>query len=351
LESGIDGTGVNVIDSQTITVITAPAKLDSKGVLVINPDGGATDIYEQLTYGLPELSAPMNVTAELVYDRYIKISWSAVESAKGYEIYAVVDDNNIDFVGNTELTSFVYSDLEPYTRYKFVVKAMGDFGSSPPSAESNTVRTGGRVGPSDEDGGLVEETTTEKIGNTVRIVIGTKDYRKDITVNLADSNFLGANTVTITMPVEIISKSNSGDITILGKDFTLKFNPKAFYTSKVRQYEDKDNTGVRFEITYGTESTGFGNRTLLSGQLLMKAGLYVGSDTFDLDYLNDSMQFGVDFDRAKANLRKITNIALYRYDDAKGDWTSIYERYSGPDVSVKTTINRLGKYAVFGTRG
>ncbi|GAQ25736.1 IPT/TIG domain-containing protein [Tepidanaerobacter syntrophicus] len=351
LENGIDGTGVNVIDSQTITVITAPAKLDSKGVLVINPDGGATDIYEQLTYGLPELSAPMNVTAELVYDRYIKISWSAVESAKGYEIYAVVDDNNIDFVGNTELTSFVYSDLEPYTMYKFVVKALGDFGSSPPSAESNTVRTGGRVGPSDEDGGLVEETTTEKIGNTVRIVIGTKDYRKDITVNLVDSNFLGANTVTITMPVEIISKSNSGDITILGKDFTLKFNPKAFYTSKVRQYEDKDNTGVRFEITYGTESTGFGNRTLLSGQLLMKAGLYVGSDTFDLDYLNDSMQFGVDFDRAKANLRKITNIALYRYDDAKGDWTSIYERYSGPDVSVKTTINRLGKYAVFGTRG
>ena len=61
------------IDSETLTVVTTPGKLDSKGVMVINPDGGATDIYDQLVYGLPELVAPTGVVAELIYDRYIKM--------------------------------------------------------------------------------------------------------------------------------------------------------------------------------------------------------------------------------------------------------------------------------------
>ena len=98
-----------------MTVITPPRKLDSKGVIVINPDGGASDIYDQLVYGLPELEAPMNVVAELIYDRYIKITWTPVEGAEGYEIFAVIDDNEMDFIGTTELTGFVFSDLEPTT--------------------------------------------------------------------------------------------------------------------------------------------------------------------------------------------------------------------------------------------
>ena len=170
LEGGTDGGEVNYIDSQTLTVVTPPGKLDSKGIIVINPDGGASDIYEQLVYGLPELTAPTNVVAELVYDRYIKISWSAVDKAEAYEIYVIIDDD-IDFIGTTEFTGFVYSDLEPNTRYRFVVKALGPFGASKPSERSNSVQTGRRVGAPDEDGELAEKTIKQKIGDVAQLVI------------------------------------------------------------------------------------------------------------------------------------------------------------------------------------
>ena len=51
--------------------------------------------------------------AELINDRYIKITWSPVEGAEGYEIFAIVDDNEMDFIG-TQSTGLYYC-LEPNT--------------------------------------------------------------------------------------------------------------------------------------------------------------------------------------------------------------------------------------------
>lgn len=350
LEEGVDGGEVTFIDNETLTTVTPPGKLDSKGVIVINPDGGASDIYDQLVYGLPELAAPMNVVAELIYDRYIRISWSAVENAEGYEIFAIIDDNNMDFIGTTELTGFVFSDPQPNTRYTFVIKALGRFGSSPPSARSNTVRTGRRVGPPDDDGGLAEETTKDKVGDTLRIIIGTEDYKKDTTIDLTDINFVGAKIVAVTLPAEVIAKSNAGDIKLMGKDFTLKFNPKVFDTAKVRQHQDRRDAGVRFELALGDGSPDGGGRTTLSTQYVLKAEFYVGRDASSMDYLNNYMEFSLDYDRAKADLRKITDVALYRYDDGSGGWLKIYERYNSYDIVIRTTISRLGRYGIFGAR-
>ena len=70
-----------------------------------------------------------------------------------------------------------------------------------------------------------------------------------------------------------------------------------------------------------------------------------------MDYLNNYMEFSLDYDRTKADLRKITDkLPLYRYDDVSGDWQKIYERYNSYDIVIRTTINRLGKYGIFGAR-
>ena len=350
LEEGTEAREVVFIDSETLTVVTPPGKLDSKGIIVINPDGGASDIYDQIVYGLPELEAPGNVVAELIYDRYIKITWSPVEGAEGYEIFAIIDDNEMDFIGTTNLTAFVFSDLEPNTRYSFVVKALGRFGSSPPSARSNTVKTGRQVGPPDDDGELVEETVKERVGDTVRVIIGTEDYRKDTTVDLNDISFAGAKKVVITLPAEVITRSNAGDIKIIGKDFDLKFNPSVFDTSRVRQYRNSSDAGVRFELAVASGNLNSQGRTLLSTQYVMNAGFYVGKDVTVIDFLSGYMEFTLEYDRAKADLRKITDIALYRYNEANGDWQQIFARYNSYDTVIRTTINRLGTYAILGAR-
>lgn len=350
LEEGTEAREVVFVDAETLIVITPPGKLDSKGVIVINPDGGASDIYDQIVYGLPELEAPTNVVAELIYDRYIKITWSAVEGAEGYEIFAIVDDNQMDFIGTTNLTSFIFTDLEPNTRYYFVVKALGKFGSSAPSARSNTVRTGKRVGPSDEDGELVEETIKERTGDTVKVVIGTADYRKDTTVNLTDSSFAGARAVVVVLPAEVIARSNAGNIMIVGKDFNLKFNPSVFDTSRVRQYRDKRDAGVRFEIKVANGNVSSNGRTLLSTPYELTANFYVGKDMTAVDFLNGYMEFTLEYDRGKADLRRLTDIALYRCDEGSGDYQQLFARYNSYDVVITTTLNRLGTYAILGAR-
>lgn len=144
------------IDGETVKVVTPEGNKDSSGVILINQDGGASNVYG-IKYSLPEVTPPEKVTADLIYDRYIKVTWTPVPGAIEYEIYVVINDSNIEMVGTSKTTSFVYEDLEPRTSYKFVVKALGEFNISQASMESNTVRTGNVAGIPDTDGGLSEK--------------------------------------------------------------------------------------------------------------------------------------------------------------------------------------------------
>ena len=118
----------------------------------------------------------------------------------------------------------------------------------------------------------------------------------------------------------------------------------------MRQHRDRSDAGVRFELALNEGNPDSGGRTTLSTQYVLKAEFYVGREVSSMDYLNNYMEFSLDYDRTKADLRKITDVALYRYDDVSGDWQKIYERYNSYDIVIRTTINRLGKYGIFGAR-
>ena len=349
LESGVDGGQASFIDAETLTIITPPGRLDSRGIIVINPDGGASDIYDHLVYGLPEITAPINVEAELVYDQFIRISWSQVERAQGYEIYVVIDDKQMDFIGSTEFTRFAYTNIEPNTRYRFVVTALGPFGSSKPSAESNTVRTGKRVGPPDEDGKLVEETIIQKTGDIAQVIIGTNNYREDTTIDLTNTNFYRVSKTVITIPAEVVVRSNVGNIAIIGPDYTLKFNPRIFETNRVRQYQNRRDAGIRFEVFPYANSSALGNKSLLSGQYMLKAEFYLGQEASSIDYFDGHMELILEYDKTKADLRKLSEVALYRYDDYNSSWQEILKGHD-QSITLKAFINRTGRYAILGAR-
>ena len=82
----------------------------------------------------------------------------------------------------------------------------------------------------------------------------------------------------------------------------------------------------------------------------MSAKFYVGKDSSFIDYLNSHMEFTLEYDGTKANLRRITDVALYRYDEASSDWQKLYARYNSYDIVIRTTINRVGTYGIFGAR-
>jgi len=354
LKDGVQGTNVKFIDAETLTVTTPKGKMDATGVIVINPDGGASDIYNDLIYGLPEISAPTGVHAELVFDRYIKITWSGVSGAREYEIYVVIDDEEVELVGSTELNSFLYTDIEPKTKYKFIVKAVGDFGPSNPSQESNTVKTGSKAGYPDEDGELNEKTKIERNGEIATVAIGEDDFDdKAITIDLTRGNLAGCKEVIISMPASVVTSSRANDITVIGKDFRIKFNPVAFNNSTVENNKRRDDAGVRFRIAPyngGTDSKYLGIEGIpLSGKYILEASIYVGKDSTKMSYIKSTIEITMDFDVSKAQMRRYTFAGLNRYEDYENGWIEL--GYTDSDMAAVTALTeKLGIFTVFGRR-
>lgn len=352
LQSGTPGTRVEVIDSETLTVTTPQGKMDAKGVLVVNEDNGASEIYTDLTYGLPQLGAPQDVTAELVYDRYIKINWRGVGGTREYEIYVVVDDNQIEPIGSTTLNSFIYSELTPRTRYRFIVKAVGDYGSSQPSAESNTVRTGNRVGPPDEDGGLGERTTIVKAGDTANVTIGTDDYNREATsIDLTAGYLAGCKNVVVSLPAAVVTGQGARDITIVGRDFRISFNPSAFNISSMSANNGREDAGVRFTVSPHTSGNSLisGEGTPLSAQYIMGASAFVGKDSTEINYFKSGIKISMDYNETLASQRRLSEVSLNIFDGESGKWAAIGGAYRG-DSLVTATSERSGRYMVIGRR-
>jgi len=350
LEEGTEGTDYKWIDGETVTIKTPPGKVDSFGVIVVNPDGGASSIYTNLTYGLPELTAPTGVVAELVYDRFIRIHWNEVPGASQYEIFVVIDDRTTELIGSTELTSFVYNDLESRTRYRFIVKAVGDFGSSKPSMESNTVRTGSVVGPPDEDGGLSENTTMTKTGNTANVTIGTDSGRGDIVIDLTKGTLAGSKDLIISMPAAVIVKDGSRNIQVIGTDFSLMLQPSAFNIATVRENSNKSDAGVRLIVKADTGNTQAPAGNQLSTVYKLEASTYVGNSHANVDYLARSINILLNYDVQKSNLRKLNKADLTYFDAASNSWTAVGNSTGMVEGLVSGEISRLGRYTVIGSR-
>lgn len=355
LDEGEEGTNVTFIDEETLTVEVPPGRLDTSGIIVINPDDGASETYEDITYDLPEMEIPQDVTAEIVHDsynntdRFIRINWTKVDEAAEYEIYVIVDDDGQQrYIGTTELSSYLYEDLKPRTEYQFVVKAIGDHGSSKASMESNIVETGRNVGPPDEDGDITEHTEMQRVGNTANVTIGTRDYdRAETVIDLTRGDLAGASEVVVSMPARVASDRRAEDIKIIGNDFSMSFNPVAFRVARVDENRNRDDAGVRFTVAPFNGNANIPGGNDLSTVYDLGADFYLGQNSSSIDYLARPINFVVDYDQDKASMRRLQNVGMHRLES--DGWEPIdWQSYLGN--SVAESLNRLGSYTVIGSR-
>jgi hypothetical protein len=347
LESGTEGTEVKYIDSETITAKTPKGKVDTKGLIVINPDKGASEPYDNIVYGLPQLPAPGGVVAELVYDRYIKVHWAAVEGASYYEVYVSIDDQ-LEFLDTVSGTNFMYSELESRTKYKFVIKAVGNFGSSQPSAVSNTVTTGRVAGPPDDDGSLEEKTSQVKSGTTATVTIGTDDNSSQVTIDLTRGALAGCQELVISLPAEVINDGGP-DINVYGADYALQFNPRIFKVGLMRDNAESD-AGVRFKMSPYRGSLEISGGNDISHPYALSADAYTGKSSSPLDMLAGGMSLVLDFNSDKTSLRRISQATLCRYNEYKHSWEQLNQVDSTQTTAVSAVVNRLGRYVVIGSR-
>ncbi|WP_313232894.1 IPT/TIG domain-containing protein [Tissierella praeacuta] len=340
LESGTEGTEVEVVNGQTITVITPEGKLDDKGIIVINPDKGATDVYN-IGYGIPDMDAPFNVEAEVVYDQFIKVHWSGVKDAFEYEIYMSEDGDKFEFIGTTELTSYVVQNIKSRTEYQFLVRAIGKYGTSKPidESKSNYVTTGRGVGPEDEDGSLGENTVINRNGAMADISIGTEDFNsKGMTIDLTRGELAGVKDITIRIPAEIVVNS-FGNIKVLGKDYTMEFSPNIFKNSTMEDNRKNSNAGVVFKVSAYKGNTNVKSGEAIVGETyLLEGTTYVDKDISKIDYLRGNIKFTLDTDTQKVQNRRLNRVQMVRYDENTKTWVPV------------NYPNRLGLYTVIGSR-
>lgn len=353
LESAVEGTAYEFIDSETIVIETPPGELYSKGIMVINPDNGASTVYNEISYSLPELPKPVGLEAKKYGnndEEYIKLQWEELAEAIEYEIYVIIDNEDLDFVGTSTTNSFVFYEPERDSSYKFFIKAIGTDSYSRFSEMSNSVHTSDDIGPVDEDGSINEYIEKERNGDLATIKIGTRDYDDDlIEVDLRSGKLAACRGVEIIIPAKVICSSRAENIEIQGGDFILSFNPKAFRLDKLEQNRREKDAGVRFKIYPCNGTQAAGRAHSVSASYLLEATAFIGQQKIPVDYLADNMYFLLDYDQSKARMRRIKNIAMYRYDEYLQEWRSSY--YWQKSISSgPVPINRLGLYGVMGSR-
>jgi len=354
LVSGTDGSNIQVLDAETILVTTPAGKIDSGSLMVINSDGGASEPFTDIGYDWPQVDAPLGVVAEVVRDdyydtdQYIKIYWSPVEGADQYEIYEIENKKPL-FIGSTALNSYVYDDLEPRTRYKFLVKAVGAFGSSPPSAESNQVRTGSEVGYPDYDGSLTEYTAIKSAGSNLDVVIGTKDGSDLLILDLTRDTLAGVKQVTLSIPAAVIADSRPGNIRIISADYELNLNPSIFKTAQIVNDRRKEQCGVKFSILPYSGNIPMQAGTVVSGIYRLEASYYRNQSSNSIDYTDSNVNMIMKYDKAKADMRRLNLIEFCRCDDDLGTWQPLNMQGSNGDARLGM-INRMGVYALIGSR-
>ncbi|WP_432406885.1 IPT/TIG domain-containing protein [Wukongibacter sp. M2B1] len=343
---------VEYIDSETLDFTTPSGKLGAITLMVINEDDGGSNIYKGIEYGLPDISPPGNVVATLMYDKYIKIEWDEVKGAAEYELFVVIDDGGAEYIGATDLTSMVYEDLDTRTEYMFLVKSVGEYGASLGYGESNIVETGRDIEePDDDDGEIDENTGTIRTGDKVELSLGTSDYDdEDIELDLTKTEFAGTKKVTVNMPGSVIASDDARNITIIGGSFRIKFNPRIFYNSTIKEKESEEDLGVRFTVNFSSKDADSSSSGSLSQPLILEGKLFDGKEYRSIEYLKSKLQITLDFDEKKAQMRRYKEIELYRYDEYEDEWTPIASRVHDYATTITTMVDMMGKYSIMGKR-
>lgn len=356
LKAGYIISQVEYIDSETLDFVTPSGELGEITLMVVNEDDGGSNIYKGIEYGLPDISPPGNVVATLMYDKYIKIDWDEVEGSAEYEVFVVIDDGGAEYIGATDSTSIVYEDLDTRTEYMFLVKSVGEYGTSLGYGESNTVETGRNIEePEDEDGEINENTGTKRTGDRVELTLGTSDYDdEDIELDLTTTEYSGTKKVTVNMPGSVIASDDARNITIVGGTFRLKFNPRIFYNSTIKENKSKEDVGVKFTVSFSSQGSEDTDRkpssSSLSELLILEGKLFDGREYRNIEYLKSKLQITLDFDQRKVDMRRYKKIDLYRYDEYEDKWTPIASRVHDYATNITTMADMMGRYSIMGKR-
>jgi hypothetical protein len=353
---GAEGSVVEVPDESTLRLVPPAGVEGDVTLLVINPDQGLSQEY-RLSYKLPVPGAPEDLDVSLVYDRYVRLEWPAVEDALYYEIYAREGTRgDFRFIASTTRTVYYIIDLDSDTRYYFRVKAINKFGSSEFTSQ-RSIRTED-TREDDTDGGINEEQRIFVQGSSVTVSIPEDALDKTYyyNIDLGDHSYAGKSKKTINIPLAVI-RNGRGTLTVDTGDLLFRFSPSVLNAAPLWSVSASDRDKAYGRLTLdNAEREGERALKYLPARLRAVSGLHsigltaaVGKKEERCAAFNGTLYLQVKYRGSLPRGVAESSLALYRFDPSSLEWERVAA--AGLDTAADFahgSITKPGIYAVLG---
>lgn len=351
---GMEAAQVKLESENVIKVKFNEAKdLENYSIIVINPDGGISDSYDDFQYEIPIPDKPMVLEGIPGYESTVKLIWSessadVLNKASRYEIYGKLSkDKTYTFIGDTTKAEFLVKGLEPNTEYTFMVRALNEYGGAIEFAtvkvKTLTVYEDKKLKDKEsnlekEDEKLKKEGKEEFKKDTVIQVLGKDTIRKGL-VDLSLSKYKDYNKFVISISIEFIRTND--DLMIKDGTLTLMLDLKDLYTLEVSK-NDNGNKDAYVNIHIERE----GEYRIPRGKKIASKAYSI---SYDYQYGKNKVAINTLVRPVKITLEKdsivypnAVNPKLYTFNTAKGQ----YEEVGSTWANVKTS----GKFILLSDR-
>ncbi|WP_347451577.1 IPT/TIG domain-containing protein [Acetoanaerobium noterae] len=257
---GYEATGVTFVNSKTIKfkMPSGIMDLDNKSIIIVNPDTGVSDGFEDGTIKPPVPDVP-DIEAIPGFERTMILRWKVdkdvLNAAEKFEIYVRERrSGDYTFVGDTKQDttdqSYVIKGLKYDTTYDILVRVLNKYGEAEDfgSVRETTLKQNQDYKEKEKVEAVDKAVTNietqgkqEVIGDTLYYTVGTRES----TINL--SNTTAKNkTKYVQIPVRDIKAGNK-TITITDKDLSLTVSYSSLNTPELRNAPD--DAVFRFKIS------------------------------------------------------------------------------------------------------
>ncbi len=354
---GMEAASVNLVDGELKVKFNKATDLENSSLIIINPDGGISDPYNDFKYEKPLPLKPMVLEGIPGYESTVMLIWNEsdpdlLNKATKYEVYGrLASDKTSTFIGTTTDAQYLIKDLEPNTEYIFMVRALNEYGAAIDFAEVKvktlSLQEDEKQREKDkelkeEEKKLLEKGKEEIVGGEKVIkTIGSNDIKNNIgNLDFNQSKYKNTKELIINIPIALARKDST--LNIKYGELQMSINPKDLYTYRVSALDkgDKDSN-LQIKIKRDGEAIFQEAKKLASRSYEMDFSFQVGKNTIEIDKLLRSGKLTLNFDNILYSNAK--NVELYKYDNAKG-------QYVKASNNRTTSFDTEGKYILLSNR-
>lgn len=360
LESSVVGgqeTATAQVEGNKIKVTFNEAvDLENMSLIVINPDGGISDPYDDFKYEKPLPLKPMILEAIPGYESTVMLIWNKSDSnilnkASNYEIYGrKTKDKGNTFVGTTEEADYLVKGLEANTEYEFLVRALNEYGSAIDFATVivKTLSVQEDYKQKEKEDKLKEDQKNQELkgkevisGTKVTKTLGREDIKNGIgLIDFTLSKYKGMDEYIIQIPLALARMDST--LTIKDSTLNMTINPKDLYTYKVSTMDEGDkDANIEISIKKARETNIPRGKKVASQSYQLDFAFQRTRDKIDIDKLLRSGKISLKLDSLMYTGTK--NVYLGKFNIQKG----VYEKVG---TGTTTNFNTKGKYLLISDR-